>query len=184
MERGIWKKRGEEVLENYVKAVLYAYPLLETVEKDYEEHIYNKAILSYKSDKPAEVLAEYIVGELVEKQRLIWLKALTKKVLNCLNEVERTWIAVRYFGKTKKIKNPLPLDRQMNGRGVLSEGKYFRMQQRLGNKVGERLVAEGLSKDRFENEFKNMKIFEDIFKFLERKKDCQISQREKRWIKK
>ncbi|MBE7068253.1 MAG: hypothetical protein E7381_03020 [Clostridiales bacterium] len=169
-------------MENYVKAVLYAYPLLETVETDYGEHIYNKAILSYKSEKPAEVLAEYIVGELIEKERLVWLKTLTEKVLATLSDVERTWIAVRYFGKEKRIKSPLPPNKRKEGRGFLSEGQYFRMQQRLGNRVGERLVALGLDKTRFEKEFKDMKIFEEIFKFLERKKECCVSQRERKWI--
>ncbi|MBP3422500.1 MAG: hypothetical protein J6K86_01910, partial [Clostridia bacterium] len=54
------------VLKNYVKIILYAYPLLKTVEKDYEEHIGNKALLSYDGRWTAEQTAEYIAGEILE----------------------------------------------------------------------------------------------------------------------
>ncbi len=162
----IAKKRGEEVLENYAKAVLYAYPLLETVEKDYEEHIYNKAILSYRSEKRAEELAEYIAGEILEQRKLSWLKNLLKKALRGLSETEMAFLDVRYFGKSKKIKRPVAVQRQKDGE--LSRSKYFREQRRLGNKMGERLVALGLSKEVFEREFEKMKLFQDILKRMDK----------------
>ena len=56
-------------MEKYLKAVLYAYPFLETVEQDYDEHIKNKAVLSYRGDKSAEELAVYIAGEIIRRDR-------------------------------------------------------------------------------------------------------------------
>ena len=64
-------------METYLKAVLYAYPLLQTVEKDYADHITNKALLSYESKKSTEELAEYLAEEILRKERLIWLLNLT-----------------------------------------------------------------------------------------------------------
>ena len=168
------KKRGEEVLEDYAKAVLYAYPLLETVGKDYEEHIYNKAILSYRSEKRAEELAEYIAGEILEQRKLVWLKDLLERVLRGLSETENAFIAVRYFGKGGKIKRAFDGAQKIDG--GLSEGKYFRLQRKLGNKIGERLVALGLSKEVFERDFGKMKMFQGIFRRMQRKGLCIVEE--------
>ena len=150
-------------LEKFVKAVLYAYPLLETVEKDYDEHIYNKAILSYKSARSAEVLAEYILGEIVEKKRLVWLKALVQRVLNGLSETERAFISAKYFRKQSA-----GLENKKNGESEVSESTYFRLQQRLGNKVGERFVASGLNKEVFDRDFSQMTIFKELLARIDR----------------
>lgn len=152
-------------LEKFVKAVLYAYPLLETVEKDYDEHIYNKAILSYKSARPAEVLAEYILGEIVEKKRLVWLKALVQRVLNGLSERERGFIGVKYFGQRQQGG---ALEHKRKGESEVSESTYFRLQQRLGNKVGERFVASGLNKEVFDRDFSQMTIFKELLARIDR----------------
>lgn len=89
-------------LENYTKVVLYAYPLLRTVGEDYAEHIRNKALLSYDSAMTTERLAEYLAEEILCKERLEWLKRTVEDVLSRLSDVERTLVAIRYFGKTKK----------------------------------------------------------------------------------
>ena len=89
-------------MENYTKVVLYAYPLLRTVGEDYAEHIRNKALLSYDSAMTTERLAEYLAEEILCKERLEWLKRTVEDVLSRLSDVERTLVAIRYFGKTKK----------------------------------------------------------------------------------
>ena len=90
------------VLENYVKAVLYAYPLLKTVEEDYAQHIENKAVLSYRNSKTAEEVAYTIVSVIMEKRNLLWLKSLIEQTMQQLTEAERLLIAIRYFGKPRK----------------------------------------------------------------------------------
>lgn len=170
-------------MKNYIKAVLYAYPLLKNVSEDYREHIQNKALLSYRSDKPTIEIAEYIAEEIVEKERLEWLKGRVEAVLAQLDEVERTLLAIRYFGKERKIKKAV----QSGGRGTSSFGawserKYFRRQKRLGDKVGGMFVACGVSESVFEKEFATMGIFKRIYAFVCEGKDQRISQSERRWI--
>ncbi|MBQ8308379.1 MAG: hypothetical protein IJX96_00945 [Clostridia bacterium] len=166
-------------MKNYIKAVLYAYPLLKNVSEDYREHIRNKALLSYRSDKPTIEIAEYIAEEIVEKERLEWLKGRVEEVLAKLDDVERTLLAIRYFGKEKRIKKAV---RGGSSFGAWSERKYFRRQKRLGDKVGGMFVACGVSESVFEREFATMGIFKKIYAFVCEGKDQRITQSERRWI--
>ena len=160
-------------LENYLKAALYAYPLLETVEEDYTEHIKNKALLSYRSDKTAEELAFYIAKEILVKNRLVWLKRLIAGVLDKLSEVERALLAIRYFGKKRKKKTAL--DKLSSKTQTLSsDSKYFRMQNRLGEKVGAMLKNAGFSNEIFQRDFATLETFARILRFLEEKKSAKI----------
>ncbi len=166
-------------MKNYVKAVLYAYPLLKNVHEDYGEHIKNKALLSYRSDKPTEELAEYILSEIEEKKRLEWLKWCVEEVLTRLDDVERTLLAIKYFGKERKIKKATCGG---SGFGAWSERKYFRRQKRLGDKVGGMLVSLGVNESVFEKEFLQMGIFQKIYPFVCEGKDQRITQSERRWM--
>ena len=160
-------------MEEFVKEVLYAFPLLETVERDYAEHIENKAVLSYKSNLTAERLAEYIVGEIIEKQRLIWLKQLVIGVLDKLSQQERVMVAVRYFGKSRKAgEKPF---------GVWSERTYFREQERLAKKLGAMLTAAGITKEKFDKWFAPTQLFISVHKYTKKRTDA-LSVRERKWI--
>jgi len=90
-------------LENYVKTVLYAYPLLKTVGEDYAEHIKNKAVLSYNSPKSTESLAEYLAEEILRKNCLLWLKEVIERTVDKLSALDRGLVEMRYFGKKRKI---------------------------------------------------------------------------------
>ena len=160
-------------LENYLKAALYAYPLLGTVEEDYTEHIKNKALLSYRSDKTAEELAFYIAKEIVIKNRLVWLKRLIGQVLDKLSEGERALLAIRYFGKKRKKQTPLDKLSQQQ-QNPLSDSKYFRSQKRLGEKVGAMLKNAGLNEEIFKRDFAPLETFARILRFLEEKKGAKI----------
>ena len=89
-------------MENYVKTILYAYPLLKTVGEDYAEHIKNKAVLSYNSSRNTESLAEYLAEEILHKNCLLWLKEVIEKTVDKLNDLDRSLVETRYFGKKKK----------------------------------------------------------------------------------
>ena len=168
-------------MKNYVKAVLYAYPVLKTVEKEYNQHISNMALLSYRSDAPAEVVAERIVGQIVEKDDLLWLKEQTEKIMEQLSELERTLLAVKFFGKERKLKRTLP---KADGRKFpFSESKYFRMQMRLGEKMGAKLCSIGLTESEFEKRFAQMELFQLIFTYMQRRENRGLSDRERRWLK-
>ena len=88
-------------MENYVKVVLYAYPFLQNVGRDYEEHIQNKAILSYRSNKTAEEVALYLAEEIIRQRELVALKNLIDGVLDKLSTVEKLLEQIRYFGKER-----------------------------------------------------------------------------------
>lgn len=166
------------VLENYVKAVLYAYPLLKTVEEDYAQHIENKAVLSYRNSKTAEEVAYTIVSVIMEKRNLLWLKSLIEQTMQQLTEAERLLIAIRYFGKEKRIKRPLLRETY----GNWSERKYFRDQARIGCRVERLLRAAGLTKEVFEQDFAQLSFFEKIYPFVCAGKDRAITQSERRWF--
>ena len=100
-------------MKNYVKAVLYGYPLLETVSEDYQAHIENKAALSVRTDKSAFVLAVELADEVCQKKNFEWLKGCVETALDMLSDVERTLIATRYFGRRRKMKRALPLDKPL-----------------------------------------------------------------------
>lgn len=165
-------------MENYAKVILYAYPLLKTVGQDYEEHIRNKAALSYLNSTTAERLAEYIAGEILEMRRLEWLKAKVEQVLEKLDETERTLLSIRYFGKRKKIKA------LVNANGKWSERNYFRRQKRLSEKVGEMLRVYGVTEELFLSDYAALDLFKKIYRFVQEGKDRKVSADERRALQK
>ena len=146
-------------MENYLKTVLYAYPLLKTVGEDYAEHIRNKAVLSYYSSLKTEDLAEYLAKEILRKNNLLWLKKVIEGVLEKLDDKERGMIAARYFGKKK-----LPLRKA--GEQECSDRTYFRQQQKVGEKVGGMLVAAGVTKEFFETRLEGVELINKIHRFV------------------
>ena len=146
-------------MENYLKTVLYAYPLLKTVGNDYAEHIRNKAVLSYNSPRTTEDLAEYLAKEILRKNNLLWLKGAIDGVLKRLDDTERALIEMRYFGKKK-----IPLHKE--GEQPWSDRKYFRQQQRVGEKVGGMLTVAGVTKEFFETRLEGVELIGKIHRFV------------------
>ena len=149
-------------MENYLKTVLYAYPLLKTVGEDYAVHIRNKAVLSYNSPRLTEELAEYLAREILRKNNLLWLKGVIEETLAKLDDTERALIGARYFGKKK-----IPLHKE--GEEPWSERTYFRLQQKVGNKVGGMLVVAGVTKDFFDKELSEVELIRKVHRFVEGK---------------
>lgn len=147
-------------LKAYVKAILYAYPFLKTVEKDYEEHITNMALLSYAPRLSVENMMEKIAKEIVEMHNLEWLKGRLEAVFRKLTESERGLLAVKYFGKRKAP--------QSEGRGV-SERTYFRRQGKLVERVGELLALNGVTEEIYLRDFAGMELFSRIERRLGKK---------------
>ena len=165
-------------MENYVKEVLYAYPLLESVGKDYEDHIRNRAVLSYNSNTTAEKTAEYIAGEILEMRALEWLKGKVEEVLGRLEETERDLIAIRYFGKRKKLRDFLKSKQE-----DWSERKYFRRQAKAAEKVAAMFCGVGLTEEKYLTEFVEMDIFRKIHRFVAEGRDRKISADERRCLR-
>lgn len=164
---------GDGNLENYAKTILFAYPLLKTVEKDYEEHIRNKALLSYGGKRTAFEVAEYLAEELIHQQNLSWLKQTVKGILDKLSDEERELLSIRYFGHTDKMRN-FALCKW-------NERTYFRRQARLSKKMGELLRVAGITREIYLRDFKDLDIFRKIHEFVEQGKDQKISACERRF---
>lgn len=146
-------------MENYLKAVLYAYPLLKTVGEDYAEHIRNKAVLSYNSSRLTEDLAEYLAEEILRKNNLLWLRGVIEETLAKLNDTERTLIATKYFGKKKK-----PLHKEEEE--AWSERTYFRQQEKVGNKLAGMLVVAGVTKEFFDTKLQGVELIGKIHRHV------------------
>ncbi len=158
-------------MKNYVKVILYAYPLLKTVEKDYEEHIRNKALFSYDGRVGAEPLAEGIAEEILRMRRLEWLKGKVQEILAKLTEEERRLVAVRYFGERKLLKDL-----------SLTESTYFRKQRRLGEKLSGLFLLAGISERVYHSDYVGEEGFSKIHECVESGRDKKISAKERRWI--
>lgn len=166
-------------MENYVKVVLYGYPLLKTVGEDYEVHIRNRAVLSHNSTMTAAELAEYLAEEILEMRTLEWLKATVENVLGQLGEEERELLAIRYFGRIKRLQNFLKTKAEEKG---WSKRKYYRMQKRLERKIAARLKGAGVTKELYERDLANTDIFRKIHRYVEVGKDRKIAADEKRLL--
>lgn len=136
-------------LKEYVKAVLYVYPLLKTVETDYAEHIKIRALLSYRSPKTTEEQLEYLANEIIEKRRLQTLKHIVEHVLDKLCDEERALVWARYFTKKEKI-------RLQDGADSMST--YFRKQSRLYTKLCAMFGVAGLTEEKFDREYAPMAL--------------------------
>ena len=169
------RQGGEKFLKNYAKVIWHVYPFLKAVVKDYEEHIRNKAVLSFESRTTAERLAEYIAGEIIVKERLQALKWKLDGVVDTLDETEKKLLAIRYFGKRKLLCEFLKND----GGVAWSERKYFRRQNKLCEKLGEALTGVGLTEEVYLREFAHLHIFKKIAEFLKDGKDERLYLKEK-----
>ena len=143
-------------LETYLKAVLHAYPLLKTVEQDYADHIKNKSLLSYDSNKTTEELAEYLAEEILRKERLVWLKKVVENVCRQLTKEERSLIEIRYFGRKRKTER------------FTSERAYFRKQNKAGERAACLLQAAGLDEDTYKKYFSQLEIFQRVEKCMKK----------------
>lgn len=163
-------------MENYVKVILYGYPLLKTVGEDYEAHVCNKAVLSYYS--PAEKLAEYLAEEILEMRRLEWLKGTVEEVLGRLQDEERELVAMRYFGQIKRLRSFLKRKAEEED---WSERKYFRKQKNLEKKLASLFKSAGVTKELYTAELADTDVFRKIHIFVEKGKDQKISADERRF---
>ena len=150
-------------LKEYVKAVLYAYPLLKNVDEEYGEYVKTKAVLSYRKNAPTFEIATDIATQIVERDNLLWLKERVEKVLLKLTPSERELVESRYFKPSKKEKTRL-----VEAGCSWSERKYFRMQNRLGEKLEKRLEKAGVDENTFIRYFATVDIFRMVQRYVAR----------------
>ena len=156
--------------------LLYAYPTLQTLVKEYKEHIYERAVHSYGGKRDAESAAEYIAQQILNMQALEWLKEILEKTFSKLLEYERTMVALRYFGlKRKGVREELKKAKKQ----FSSERSYFRSQEKLLQKIAALVQAAGLDRVYFEKMFLGIEELKPIFRYVEKGRDKKMLKREK-----
>ncbi len=153
------------------------------MQKEYQKHIENRAVLSYRELASVENQVEYLAKEIAEKRNLLWLQTCVDKVLAQLTDGERTLIAVRYFGKTRAIKKAVvaKAKQQTQRKSAMSERTYFRLQNRLICKVGELLGRMGVDKKTFDELFAKQPLFEQV-SLLQAKREYKLTENERHWF--
>ena len=152
------------ILRSYVKTILHAYPFLKTVGEDYEEHIRNRALLSYDGRWTAEQTAEYLATEILNMRRLEWLKTKIENVMGKLTDVERTLTEIRYFGKGRKLKSFLQKQKNPLSKRAFTERSYFRYQERLLDKISSLLILDGVTEEVYRRELAPIDVIQKVEK--------------------
>ncbi len=141
---------------------------MEEVTNAYEEHIQNKAILSYRYVAPCEGLVAYIAEEICRKDKLVWLRGVLDTVVQGLSETERALLEMRYFGKKRKTSANGACKRVEGW----SESTYFRRQRRLEKRLEGLLKNAGMTEQVFDEWFAPMSVFKEVCKGLQRRADA------------
>ena len=136
-------------MEEYVQTLLYVYPRLGEITKDYGEHVENKAVLSCDGKMATDRLIEYLAKEILEKRKLESLSALLDDVVDGLSEKEKFLLELRYFRRRQRLRSGARVFRGKLG----SRRSYPRVQEKLLKKFGERLRLCGVSEKRFLAEY-------------------------------
>ncbi|MBQ8291132.1 MAG: hypothetical protein IJX88_01295 [Clostridia bacterium] len=166
-------------MRDCIKAMLYAYPLLDTVSEDYRQHIQNKAILSYLRVEPAGNIAERIAFEILEKRVLERFKTQVETILGGLTDAERALVDIRYFKRGEKAKQALL---RVLGEDTLGERRYFRMQSRLLDKLTRCFERIGLTKEYFEEELADIDVFKKTLRYTKNGKAERATESERKWL--
>ena len=182
------KKERSEVkkMELRVKTALYAYPQLDRIVGDYEEHVKNKAYLSYGSKMPTERLAEYLALEIVRRQSTDKLKHGIEKVLVTLGEEEKMLLDARYFGKIDKVRRLFAA--QKAGLCKLPfkpwcERTYYRKQAKLLKKIASALKTTGvLTEKNFDEEYLEIDYVAMLYQYLLAGKEISGSKKERQLL--
>lgn len=129
---------------DYVKALLYSYPMLGKMEEAVDCAVSNKALLSYKNFRAAEEIAAGIAEEIRLREALTSLRALLEKILPLLSEEENYLLEYKYFRRKKVLRE------KFSRFGLrYTERHYFRRQEQLLCKMAILFLLHGWTKERF-----------------------------------
>ncbi len=155
-------------MENYVKALLYFYPMMRSTERNYGEYIRNKAIMSYDNRVPAETTVEKILEEIIKKKKFEELTNKLTSVMKELNLEDKVLLEFRYFRRKKVLKKIVK-----NGlwKFVGSKRNYFRRQNKLEKKIYSILIKKGLTEKEFLDNYAELEEIKDIVNYIESRQD-------------
>ena len=176
-------------MENYVRAALYVYPRMAGLIDGYRQHIENKAVLSHDGKTPAWRLAEYIAGEILDKEKLVDLKKVLDGAIGALSAEEKLLLDVRYFGKMDRVRRAFAAKRAGVGESFMdkipywSERGYYRKQDRLLRKLRSALAGAGITKEVFLKDYLHLDGIAPVYQYLELGKDVGMMTREREFLR-
>lgn len=191
------QKREVMNLVNCVKVILYTYSKLSEIERDYESHIRLKALTSYDYRRSTEKIAEYIATQVVLKGLFRQLRECAERALNGLTEEENLLLGLRYFGKMEQLKKGVRrICTAYSGKErkekilsflalkkVWSERTYFRKQKVLLEKICRKFESIGMTREKFEEEYGEIELFNGVKRFLESEKENALTGKEIEFVK-
>lgn len=163
-------------MENYLKAALYVYPKLERIERDCEEHIRNKAFMSYDYRETTENLSVYLAEEILKKEKIETLRNTIDEALERLTEEEKFLLELRYFRRKVRLKE---FCRKIDIKKIGSERAYFRKQAKLQNKIEGILKCRGFTEEKFRKEYGEFDWLMSVCRFIEQGKEKNTAGRER-----
>ncbi len=172
-------------MEMRVKTALYAYPQLDRIGREYEEHIKNRAILSYGSKMATEKLTEYIAEEIVRRRSVERLKEELSRIVDGLTEEEKWLLDARYFGKVDRLKRLFAAQKVGLCKVTIKpwcERTYYRKQARLLKKIVSLLKARGIDEALFDNEYLDIEYLALIYQYLMSGKEIGCSKKESAFL--
>lgn len=148
---------------------------MKRIVEDSEEHIKNKAYMSFDDRKNAEKLAEYVAGEIIKKRLTEELEKRIGAILEKLNENELFLLETRYFRRKRKVKE---FYERLGKEPLGSKRTYFRRQERLLKKLTGLFLTAGLNEKEFTERYANVGILFSVLKYI--KADREKAERGER----
>ena len=149
---------------DYIKTALYVYPALKAAAKEVGEHVMRKACLSYGDRLSCEALTEYLLGQIDTKDRLETLFYTIGNALDELSDQEKFLLQVRYFGGKNKVISAYSDEEIQKLCG--SRRSYYRRQEKLVKKIGERFMRKGLDEEKFYSEYGSIELIRRVDRAL------------------
>lgn len=149
---------------DYIKTALYVFPALKAAAKEVSEHVQRKACLSYGDRLSCEALTEYLLEQIDTKERLETLFYTIGSALDKLSVEEKFLLQVRYFGGKNKVISAYS-DEEIH-KIFGSRRSYYRKQEKLVKKIGEKFARNGLNEESFYREYGSIELIRRVDKAL------------------
>lgn len=163
--------------DDYVKAILYAYPSLGAIGEAVGVSADNKALLSYRDPHSAQSIAEEILKEIAARRAIMELSSLVDDMLKLCTEEELFLFEYKYFRRKKVLAGRFAAFSL-----ACSERSYFRKQNRLLRKTADYFAENGWSQEKFLRETNG--LFSRVVSAIGGGRECAVhAQRRKRGLR-
>lgn len=154
-------------MNSYVKVLLYTYPRMAAMEKDFEEHIQNKACASVRYYLQTEQFAECLAGEVIKCKVLRELKDKLDRAMERLSAKEKLLLEMRYF-RRKRVLRFVPEDVK---KSIGSKRSYYRAQARLIRKMEGLFALVGITRETFFERYADLDGVKEVLVYIQNGKE-------------